>query len=236
MGDPHVDDDGTNIELLESHIETINATEGLFAANVGDASNNWVGRLAHLYGQQSATAREAWVLVEWMLNSTEWLYLIGGNHDVWQQGTEVIRWMLRQGHIDEWGARLNLRFPSGKEVRVNARHDFRGRSMWNPVHGPAKAAMMGWRDHILVAGHTHQTGWNVLKDPATGLISHAIRVAGYKKYDRYAVQEGLPDQAISPAMVTIIDPQYEDDDPRLITTLLDVQEAASYLSWKRRHV
>ena len=235
LGDPHIDDDGCNIALLEHHVNVINATQGMFAANVGDSSNNWCARLAHLYGEQSATLAEAQMLVEWLLSSTDWLYLIGGNHDIWSRGTDLMRWMLAQSRsqLDEWGARIDMVFPNGKHVRVNARHDFRGRSQTNVVHGPVKAAMMGWRDHILIAGHTHTSGHYVTKDPSTGLISHCLRVAGYKAFDSFALKCGFPNHAISPAVVTIIDPQYADDDPRLITTLYDVEEGAEYLSWKR---
>lgn len=62
FGDPHIDDPGCNIELLERHIEVINRTEGLLAGNVGDQQNLWVGRLAKLYGQQSTSAAESWML------------------------------------------------------------------------------------------------------------------------------------------------------------------------------
>ena len=74
----------------------------------------------------------------------------------------------------------------------------------------------------------------MLKDPASGLISHALRVAGYKIHDRYAKELGLPNQNITPASVTIIDPQYADDDPRLVTVLHDVAEAAEFLTFKRK--
>src|SRR5262245_62106485 len=46
FGDPHVDDDGTDIAKLQRDVETINRTPGLFAGNVGDYRNNWIGRLA----------------------------------------------------------------------------------------------------------------------------------------------------------------------------------------------
>ena len=68
--------------------------------------------------------------------------------------------------------------------------------MWNTAHGLSKAIQMGWRDHVLTAGHTHVSGYQVLKDPATGLVSHALRIASYKEIDRYAEQKGLPDQNI----------------------------------------
>ena len=105
--------------------------------------------------------------------------------------------------------------------------------MWNTAHGVSKAVQMGHRDHILTCGHTHVSGYQVLKDPATGLISHGLRIASYKIHDRYAVEKGLPDQNIFMCPVTIIDPQYDDNDPRLVTTIFDPIEAADYLTWKR---
>jgi len=235
MGDPHVDDPGTDARQLLRDIDLINNTEGLFGANVGDLHNNWIGRIAHLYGQQSTSAQEAWALVDDFVKSVRWLYLIGGNHDVWSGSGDPLRWITRhQGIVfEDWGARLNLKFPNGKQIRINARHDFTGHSMWNTAHGPAKAVQMGWRDHILTCGHKHTSGYQILKCPATGLISHAMRVAGYKIHDRYAKEKDLPNQNITPAVVTIIDPQYEDDDPRLVTVIHDAEEGAEYLTWKR---
>ena len=105
---------------------------------------------------------------------------------------------------------------------------------WNTAHGPAKAARIGWRDHILSCGHTHVSGYQVLKDPSSGLISHALRVASYKLHDRYAVESGLPDQNIFMCPVTIIDPSRDDDDPRLITTIFDPETGADFLKFLRK--
>jgi hypothetical protein len=206
----------------------------MFGANVGDLANNWVGRLARLFAEQETGGRDMWTLVEWLVGSVHWLYLIGGNHDLWSGAGDPAKWMQKQvGAHEAWGARLNLIFPNGKQVRINARHDFAGHSMWNAAHGASKAIQMGWRDHIATCGHKHTSGYQILKDPATGLISHALRVAGYKVHDRYARELGVPNQNITPASVTIIDPQFEDDDPRLITVIHDVEEAAEFLTWKR---
>ena len=234
-GDPHLDDDGTDIALIERHVALVQATPGLLGANVGDFSNNWVGRLAHLYGEQSTSAREALVLVEWFIRSMRWLYLIGGNHDAWSGAGDPVAWFAKQSNslYQQHGARLELTFPGGRSIRINARHDFKGHSMWNTAHGPTKAATMGWRDHILACGHTHVSGYQVVKDPASGLISHALRVSSYKKHDRYAEKLGLANQDIFCAPVTVIDPRFADDDPRLIVTLFDPESAADYLTWLR---
>ena len=235
FGDPHVDDDGTDLHLIERHMDVVNRTDGLFGASVGDVTNNWVGRLARLYSEQGTTARQAWKLAEWFVSGVSWMYMIAGNHDCWSGGGDPLQWMTRihPALYEEHGARLALKSPCGRVIRVNARHDFKGHSQWNTAHGPAKAAQMGWRDHLLTCGHTHVSGYQVLKDPATGLISHAVRVASYKTFDRYAEEKGLPDQNIFMCPVTIIDPQYGDDDSRSVTTIFDPEEGAEFLTWKR---
>lgn len=236
FGDPHVDDDGTDIGLIEEHIKIVNKTEALFGANLGDIQNNWIGRLARLYAEQSTSHSDAWVLTEWMVSSVNWLYLVAGNHDAWSGVGDPLKWIAKQsGNIlDYHGCRLNLAFPNKRGIRINARHDFSGHSMWNPAHGPMKAVQGGWRDHILTCGHKHVSFLaGPLKDPASGLLSWAIRCAGYKTYDRYAEERGLPDQNAFAACVTIIDPQYADDDARLITVIPDVQEGAEFLKFKR---
>ena len=235
FGDPHIDDDGTDIAEIYSLCNLINRTEGLFGGNLGDIQNNWVGRLSFLYGQQSTSAKESWRLTEHFVNQVEWLYLIAGNHDVWSGDGDPLEFIMRdhKGVYEQWGARMNLIFPNGKEVRINARHFFKGFSMWNTAHGVAKAAQMGWKDHILTCGHIHVSGYQVLKDPASGLISHALQVASFKIWDEFAVKKGLEDRNIFNAPVTIIDPKYDDDDNRLITTILNPYEGAEYLKWKR---
>jgi hypothetical protein len=235
FGDPHVDDDGTDLSQIYSLCSLINKTEGLFGGNLGDIQNNWIGRLATLYGQQSTSAKESWRLSEHFVNSVEWLYLVAGNHDVWSGDGDPLEFLMRdhKGIYERYGARMNLKFPKGRNIRVNARHFFKGNSMWNSAHGVAKAAQMGWKDHILTCGHTHVSGYQVLKDPASGLISHALQVASFKIMDNYADKLGLDDKNIFNAPVTIIDPQYADDDNRLITTIFNPYEGAEYLTWKR---
>lgn len=236
FGDPHVDDDGTNIVALQEHVKIVNRTEGLFAGNVGDYTNNWIGRLARLYGEQSTTAREAWQLAEWLITSIHWLYLVGGNHDAWSGAGDPLEWISKQANAlyQMNGVRLELQFPNGRQIRVNARHDFKGHSQYNAAHGVMKAAKFGWRDHILTCGHLHVSGYGIERDPATRLISHCIRVGSYKTYDRYAEERGEPDQNIFVCPVTVIDPRYDDADPRLIQTILDPENGADYVRFLRK--
>lgn len=236
FGDPHVDDDGTDIQALEDHTELCRTTEGLFAANVGDTTNNWVGRLARLYSEQATTAKQAWMLAEWFIKRCRWLYMVGGNHDDWSGAGDPLKWIARQSAAVHQSseARMALKFPNGRKVIVNARHDFAGGSQWNPVHAPMKAVQMGLRDHISICGHKHKSGYGVLKDPESGRTCHAIQVASYKVYDRYAKEKGFRDQALGPSVTTVIDPKLADNDPGLVQVFWNPHEAAEFLKWKRK--
>lgn len=235
FGDPHVDDDGTDIAALQRDVAIVNRTPGLLAGNVGDYRNNWIGRLARLWGEQSTSARDARVLAEWLLKACPWLFLVGGNHDAWSGADDPVEWIAAQVNAlhQPFQCRIALQFPNGKQVRVNARHDFTGNSIYNTAHGVMRAAKFGWRDQVLVCGHRHVSGYGLEKDPSTGLISHCIRVASYKTHDRHAIASGFPDLTVFVCPVIIIDPRYEDHDPRLITTIFDTEEGGEYLTWKR---
>jgi hypothetical protein len=236
FGDPHVDDDGCDIEAIERHTDLVNRTEGLFAANVGDTTNNWCGRLARLYADQTTSAAQAWKIAEWFINRCNWLYMIGGNHDLWSGSGDPLRWIAKQQDAlyKSSEARLALRFPNGLEVRVNARHDHSGSSIWNPAHGPMKAALMGTRDHLYVAGHKHESAYSVLKDAISGITMHACKVASYKIYDRYAKERGFRDNCLSPCALTTINPALPPDHPDLVKVWWDPEEGANYLTFLRR--
>ncbi len=236
FGDCHIDDPGTDMALIERHVQIVHDTPALFAGNIGDLHNNWIGRLVELHAQQTTTSKEAWILVEWLMRSMPWLYVVLGNHDAWSGERDPLDYILRAspGAKGAWGTRLELRSPNGSRTRVNARHDFRGKSQWSTVHGPTKAAMLGWRDHLLICGDHHTSGYTIVKCPASGLISHIIRVAGYKNIDDYAEQHGLPDQAAFSACITVIDPSKADSDVSRITVFLDVETGADYLTWLRK--
>lgn len=236
FGDPHVDDDGTDWGALERDIRLVQSTPGLYAANIGDTTNNWVGRLGHLYGQQSTTAKQAWILAEWFIKQLQgrWLYLIGGNHDAWSGDGDPLHWITGQiGALYEaTEARIGLAFPNGRSVVINARHDFAGGSMWNPTHGPMKAAQLGVRDDIVICGHKHKSGYSPLKDPETGKVMHCLQVASYRRYDRYAREKGFRDQSLSPCVVTVIDPDASDP-VNMIQCFWDAQRGAEYLTFLR---
>jgi len=154
----------------------------------------------------------------------------------WSGEGDPIKWMAKQAKVsyESHGMRLGLTTPSGRVIRLNARHDFSGKSQYNTAFGISKAAMMGWRDHVLVAGHTHVSGYQMVKDPSSGLLSHAIRICSYKTIDRYAKERGLPNQAISPCPVVVVQPDQPDDSPKLITVFQDTETGADFLGFLRQ--
>jgi len=238
FGDPHLDDDGTDLQLLEEHALLVRNTPGLWGANLGDTTNGWIGRLARLYASQTTTAAEAWRLAEWFIRDLvgpKWLYIVAGNHDLWAGAGDPLIWISQQvaAAYQDTEIRIALRFPDMREVRVNCRHDFAGHSQYNPAHGPMKAALFGTRDHILIAGHKHESAYGVLKDPDSGITMHAIRCASYKIYDRYAREKGLRDQNLSPCAVTVINPRLPPEHPDLVKVFWDPVEGAAYLTWLR---
>lgn len=238
FGDPHVDDDGTDLGLLEVHTELVKRTSGIYAATVGDVRNNWVGRLAKLWADQSTSARDAMRLARWWIEALtgKWLFIVGGNHDAWSGSDDPLEWIAGQVHAlyqsSEVRAALTLR--GGREFFINCRHDHPGHSMWNPAHGPAKAIQLGIRDHVAIAGHTHITGYNILKDPDSGRTCHAIRLPSYKVIDRYAKTGGFRDNALGPGCLLVIDPRLPDEHPDLIKPFWDPLEGADFLAFKRR--
>lgn len=209
-GDPHVDADGCNMRLLRQHVE-LARHPAILSGHIGDIANFWVGRLARLYAHQSTSVHEAIMLAEWLLTQHEQLFVVLGNHDCWSgSGLEnPLNWILKYapGVTEEHGVRLALKSPCGTVTRVNARHDFPGRSQYNINHGMRRELAFGHRDHILVSGHLHSGGDQGLCHDGDGMVSQLVRVSGYKQVDHYAKQLNFPPQKIHPSALIIVDPR-----------------------------
>jgi hypothetical protein len=234
IGDPHIDDDGCDIVQLEHDLEIIEKTKGMYAGHLGDLTNNWVGRLARLYANQSTTAKQAVMLMEWMLNRCPNLFVVNGNHDMWNQGSDIISFVMRSmpGINQSHGARIGLNFPNGNVIKINARHDFKGHSQYNPTHGHRKEQLWGGEnDHIYVSGHRHIDASSLIphKD---GSCSWSFMVSGYKVIDDYAVEHGFHEQRLAPSVTTIINPKAKVE-AEIVKPFWDIDEASDYLTYLR---
>ena len=212
IGDPHLDDDGCNWPALLQDIAILKETDGLYAINIGDTTNNWVGRLARLFGNQEASQSTARQYAEWFLTGAgiKWGAVLLGNHDEWNEGGEIIRRMCALAKVtipvSEWAAKLCFVSPNGAEFKGNFAHDFKGRSQFSPVHGPLKEAI--WCQdgaHLYAAGHIHFGGVQQIELPG-GRNPWLVRVAGYKDMDGYALRGGFHDGMRFRSVMAVIDP------------------------------
>lgn len=235
VGDPHIDDDGTNIEKVLQHAELFDGRNiGLFAGNIGDITNNWTGRLAHLWSQQSTSAVEARTLATHYLRLVNWLFFIKGNHDCWANGSDILSFILQNNAPAQRDSRMRLalRLPSGRNVKIFAAHHFPGKSMWSEVYGAAKRAQLDAANHIYVSGHIHTSGYTHGWNDAHSMMWHAIQVASYKELDRYAEELNLERKDIYCCPVALIDP-YAKSELNFIRFEFDPFEAVERLKWMR---
>ena len=209
FGDPHLDDPGCDLPLLREQIKLIENTPGVWGGNIGDTINNWVGKLAKLYAKQSVTFEESLMLAEWFAQSVPWLYWVLGNHDHWDNGSHIIKLLLRGSEIKTIAAhdaKINLQFDNGVQIRIRARHNWKGRSIYDPVHGIKRSHFFGdrWAD-FAIGGHTHE--WALWQgETEDGIPRWAAKVRGYKLFDEFAEEKGLYQHRYGAALLTIINP------------------------------
>lgn len=234
FGDPHMDDPFCDLVSLERHAKIVANTEGMFGANGGDSINNWVGRLERIYAEQSTTASEGWELVDWFMNDLgiRWLLWILGNHDVWNFGKKIFEKTNAKGILmRDWDAKLKLIAPNGGECSVWARHDFKGSSIYNELHGLKRASMMDEPADIYAAFHRHNWG-TAQGEMQNGRKYTLIRAKGYKEADDYGLKLQFHDQEEGQSVATIVTPRT--GRPPLVNAFEDVAEAADFLTFKRR--
>jgi UDP-2,3-diacylglucosamine pyrophosphatase LpxH len=218
FGDPHLDDRGTMLSKVIEDLEYVKQNENVFGVCVGDITNNWVGRLTALHGEQGTTIAESWMLVEWFCREIPWMAMVLGNHDKWNSGTEILKQLTRGKLVqaDECSFRLN--FKNGAEFSINARHKWSGNSQWNPAHGVAKYAHFGADYDVLMGGHTHQSAYAQVLATRKHKITHCLQLASYKVLDSYARSEGFRNHNITPSMCIVFDPNAVNEEDKVIVT------------------
>lgn len=238
FGDPHIDDNGCDWGLLKRHVNLCN-NPGVYGVNIGDTTNNWIGRLLKKYADQDMSITVARQATEWLLldSGVRWLIWLLGNHDTWNDGAEILAQMAKRHStqkiiMHDWEARFSLNFPNGCKINVWAAHDFPGDSMWNPMHGPVKAARFGADTDLLVCGHKHNWGISQWELGDKGTTPTMIRTRGYKFNDEYARRIGKVEQDEGAAIFTIINPHSKTKAGRVMA-FADVEQGVDYLQWLR---
>lgn len=210
FGDPHLGTH-TDWERLKKDVAHCATVPGLYGLNMGDTTNNWVGRLMRQYAEEDISKHTERRLAKWFLADAGiiWLAWLMGNHDEWNEGAEILRLMNIHNKVPmlDWQARFELVFPNKKKIRVHCAHDFPGHSMWNPTHGPARQPRMNGSDADLYVGaHRHMWGLQQFEITERDKCPVFVRVAGYKKRDKYAQGKGYEESTYGHSVLTIFDP------------------------------
>lgn len=235
IGDLHLDDDGTDVDLAFRHAELFNGSiPGLYGGFLGDIWNNWQGRLARLWADQSISAKEAQALVAHYLETVHLLFAIVGNHDIWGGKDDLLSYML-EANCDvtsKHAQKVRIVFPNGRDVRIQARHTFPGRSMWVTQFGALKAAQLDGSCDIYAAGHIHTSGYSHGWHEGAERMYHAVQVCSYKRLDDYPIELGLRQQDLYQCPVALIDPSASSP-VNFIRFEFDPFEGAERLKWMR---
>ena len=234
-GDPHVDNSGCDWKSIVELVELLQQTEGVLNSCVGDMHDNWIGRLARIYADADCTASDGWRLSEWLLNQLQWIAIVGGNHDAWAHGPGIdpYEWLAKRCRVTCYAPdeiRITLHWknrPDLEPIVWVLRHDFKGRSWFHPTHGPAKEAMLDGRAHVYTAGHIHSWG-QLSTEQRHGRVTHALRIRGFKRNDKYAREKGFDEQQHGAACLLVIDPEREE--PGRITVFWDIEAGCAHLT------
>lgn len=238
IGDPHLDDDGCCWPALLQDIALLKETQGLYAINIGDSTNNWIGRLARLFGEQEASQTTARQYAEWFLTKAgiNWAGVIIGNHDAWGDGGEILRRICASAPIPtpvhDWVAKIDFETPNGAIFRGSFAHDFKGRSIYSTTHGPLREAI--WNQdgaHLLAAGHIHFGGLQTVELPG-GRIVNLVRVKGYKDDDHHALVNGFHEGQRFRSAVAVIDPDAPDHERCMVFP--SIRQGAAVLTSMRQ--
>lgn len=230
IGDPHLDNPGTDLDLFEKWIEPLNRGAGVYGFALGDWTDNWVGFLKMLYKDSENTEHDALVLLDHYLEQTapDLIGSVSGNHDEWSAYLNR-----RMEHLEvlhrQHGILMEIVTPSREyPITLCARHRWKGHSSWNPAHGALKGATI-YRDHIILGGDYHVSGEGIHKDAKTGQFSHYYQVASFKLFDDYVDAKQFTDHHASPAVAVLVDPSKPATDPSMVKSFYDIEDALTVL-------
>ena len=234
VGDPHIDSNGCNIELLRRDVSLMKQP-GFFGVNIGDTTDgDWPGRLMRLHAKSDQSMETARRLAEWFLNDTvEWLAWIMGNHDLWGADSDLLKAKnIKNIPMSDWAAKWQIEFDNGRRCKIVSSHDFAGRSIWNSLHSNQRAATTTVEAHIFASGHTHNWAIHQEENAHREFVYWLIRSRGYKFIDEYGERLGHASQQHGATICAVIDPLAKSE-VTFVQCFSDLAEASEYLIWKR---
>ncbi len=231
FGDAHLDDDGANIPLLQRHLK-VAASPGVYGVNIGDSTNNWVGRLERLYANQETSRHTGRRLVDWFMfqSGVKWLCWVLGNHDTWNEGADFhMRLAKSKIPVIDWRAQFQLAHPNGTTCRFDCSHGRKGSSIWNNLHATLRAAKLGELADAYLTGHTHNYGCEDLEIAERKHSAWLVQLRGYKFFDTHALYNNFSEYQRGSSVLLIVDPR-EEAPRRIIQCFDDIELGYQFLS------
>jgi hypothetical protein len=195
IGDPHLSNAGCNLDALRRDCELLRQT-GTRAVQMGDILDNFHAnpKLAAKEAHNRMSISEALSVAEWLIaeSGVKWDAHVLGNHDLWigPEGVQLLKeWVRRaKSRTFDWNARLIYRWGDGPDDQhiVAASHDFKGSSIYNPLHGNVRMALEDGTAHTYIAAHRHNHGDMKVPNGWRKKTYLLGRVRGYKDWDSYA--------------------------------------------------
>jgi UDP-2,3-diacylglucosamine pyrophosphatase LpxH len=234
VGDPHL---GSNchVSLLREDVKIMTETEGIHCICLGDTVDGWGGYLTRLYAEEDVSRNTEQRLAKWFLQDAgiPWRVFLIGNHDTMGDFSTYLK-AINADKIPmiDWQAKFRLAFQNGSEVKINAAHNHKGTSIYNPLHGQKRAALWEENADIYVAGHHHN--WAIQQEELSdGRVVILARSRGYKWLDTFATRHQFPSLQYGASIIFVVDPA-EEVPTRRIKAFADLKEGAEYLTWLRK--
>ncbi len=244
MGDPHLSNAGCNLDAVRKDCELLRQT-GTRAVQMGDILDNFHANanLAAKEAHNRMSISEALSVAQWLIaeSGVKWDAHVLGNHDMWigPEGVELLKeWVRRaRSRMFDWNARLIYRWGDGPNDQhvIAASHDFKGSSIYNPLHGNNRMALEDGTADTYVAAHRHNHADAKVPNGWRGKTYQLVRVRGYKDWDSYSAGRaqfadfhGMEGRSA----VVVINPLAQSHDGRQ-RAFMDVAEGIEYLAMLR---
>ena len=240
VGDPHLGV-STNWKLLQHHVELMTHNEGVMCVGIGDAANNWGGRLTALYAEEDISRETERRLAKWFLEALPWAVWLHGNHEAMNSEFSTYLEAINAQKVPmiDWRATVRFVFPSAT-IKADFAHNHKGSSIYSKTMGQKRSVLWeanpgpdGAPVDLVVAGHHHT--WAItqeeLDDNRCVILA---RCRGYKFHDTFAIRHQFANMRYGSTLAFVVQPKLEG--PMRITPFADLEQGIKYLKFLRSEI
>lgn len=235
FGDPHADNSGTDLDLMEQELSHLNKRERVFGACVGDMFDNWPRALGHLYAE-SGNPEPAWIYFEYLMDNYPWLFSVMGNHDLFGGNTAnfLKEFFRSKGMVLRRSGGRFILGSGSKPITVAMRHIWPGSSMYSEAHSLKRAVTFGYTDDdIVTGGHIHKGEVREHIRPLDGKRSMLVQVSSFKRLDNFANDRGFMSPDTHPVVWLVCDDREPHDSARRVQAFYDFADARAMLDYRQ---